>query len=184
MRRTRWLTRPPSAPQAHLQAFRQWNFKSETEVAKSCPTLCDPMDCSLPGSSVHGIFQARVLEWVAISFSKNFKKDAPFSITILSGFGKKMESLIQSSMEQPLLNTLGGFLKQLNVQQHYIRAITFLGVCPWAKKTNTSVHHCCSVAQLCPIVCDPVDCSTPGLPVRDHLLELPQTHVHRVSDVI
>ena len=39
-------------------------------VAQSCLTLCDPMDCSLPGSSVHGIFQARVLEWVAISFSK------------------------------------------------------------------------------------------------------------------
>ena len=39
------------------------------EVAQSCPTLCDPMDCSLPGSSVHGIFQARILEWVAISFS-------------------------------------------------------------------------------------------------------------------
>ena len=37
--------------------------KSESEVAQSCPTLSDPMDCSLPGSSVHGIFQARVLEW-------------------------------------------------------------------------------------------------------------------------
>jgi len=44
--------------------------KSESEVAQSCPTLCDPMDCSLPGSSVHGIFQARVLEWGAIAFSK------------------------------------------------------------------------------------------------------------------
>ena len=43
--------------------------KSETEVAPSCPTLCDPMDCSPPGSSVHGIFQARVLEWGAIAFS-------------------------------------------------------------------------------------------------------------------
>ena len=42
----------------------------ESEVAQSCPTLCDPMDCSLSGSSVHGIFQARVLEWIAISFSK------------------------------------------------------------------------------------------------------------------
>ena len=41
------------------------------EVAQSCPTLCDPMDYSLPGSSVHGIFQARVLEWVAISFSRD-----------------------------------------------------------------------------------------------------------------
>ena len=42
---------------------------SESEVAQSCPTLSDLMDCSLPGSSVHGIFQARVLEWDAIAFS-------------------------------------------------------------------------------------------------------------------
>ena len=43
--------------------------KSEREVAQSCPTLRDPMDCSPPGSSVHGIFQARALEWGAIAFS-------------------------------------------------------------------------------------------------------------------
>ena len=43
--------------------------KSESEVAQSCPTLSDPVDCSLPGSSVHGIFQAGVLEWGAIAFS-------------------------------------------------------------------------------------------------------------------
>ena len=43
--------------------------KSESEVAQLCPTLSNPMDCSLPGSSVHGICQARVLEWVAIAFS-------------------------------------------------------------------------------------------------------------------
>ena len=42
----------------------------ESEVAQSCPTLCDPMDCSLPGFSVHGIFQARIREWVVISFSR------------------------------------------------------------------------------------------------------------------
>ena len=46
--------------------------KSESEVAQSCPTLSDPMNCSLPGSSVHGIFQARVLEWGAIAFSLVF----------------------------------------------------------------------------------------------------------------
>ena len=45
--------------------------KSESEVAQSCPTLSDPMDCSLPGSSVHRIFQARVLERGAIAFSEN-----------------------------------------------------------------------------------------------------------------
>ena len=43
--------------------------ESESEVTQSCPTLSDPMDCSPPGSSVHGILQARVLEWVAIAFS-------------------------------------------------------------------------------------------------------------------
>ena len=43
--------------------------QSLSEVTQSCPTLCGPMDGSLPGSSVHGIFQARVLEWVAIAFS-------------------------------------------------------------------------------------------------------------------
>ena len=49
--------------------------KSESEVAQSCPTPRDPMDCSLPGSSVHGIFQARVLEWGAVAFSIYIPKD-------------------------------------------------------------------------------------------------------------
>ena len=44
--------------------------KSESEVAQLCPTLCDPMDCSLPRSSIYGILQARILEWVAVSFSR------------------------------------------------------------------------------------------------------------------
>ena len=48
--------------------------KSESEVAQSCPTLSDPTDCSLPVSSVHGIFQARVLEWGAIAFSSGLCK--------------------------------------------------------------------------------------------------------------
>jgi len=46
--------------------------KTESEFAESCPTLSDPMDCSPPGSSVHGIFQARVLEWGSIAFSTNW----------------------------------------------------------------------------------------------------------------
>ena len=45
-------------------------MKIENEVAQSCQTLCDSMDCSLPGSSIHGILQSRVLEWDAIAFSK------------------------------------------------------------------------------------------------------------------
>ena len=73
--------------------------KSETEVTQSCPTLSDPMDCSLPGSSIHGIFQARVLEWGAIAFSggmnwqslfgdqfniiyQSFKTGSPYNLAI------------------------------------------------------------------------------------------------------
>ena len=57
--------------------------KRESEVIQSCSTLSDPMDCSLPGSSTHGIFQARVLEWGAIAFSKR----SPIVATILDRAG-------------------------------------------------------------------------------------------------
>ena len=62
--------RPSSLVYQSSSPFRSLMKVKESEVTQSCPTLCDPMDCSLPGSSVHGIFQARVLEWVAISFSR------------------------------------------------------------------------------------------------------------------
>ena len=52
--------------------------KSENEVAQSCPTLHDPMDCSLPGSSIHGIFQARVLEWVPAADEFLLPASSPF----------------------------------------------------------------------------------------------------------
>ena len=55
--------------------------KSESEVSQSYPTLSDPMDCSLPGSSIHGIFQARVLEWGAIAFSDNIHRYMHFEIS-------------------------------------------------------------------------------------------------------
>ena len=51
-----------------------WGVAAAAKSLQSCPTLCDPMACSLPGSSVHGIFQARVLEWGAIAFSKKQPK--------------------------------------------------------------------------------------------------------------
>ena len=56
----------------HPKGNQSWIFigKKENEVTQSCPTLWDPMDCSPPGSPIHGIFQARILEWVVISFSR------------------------------------------------------------------------------------------------------------------
>ena len=68
---------PPSLGFSRQQHWSGLPFPSpmhESEVTQSCPTLSDPMDCSPPGSSVHGIFQAKVLEWVAIAFSKNSLK--------------------------------------------------------------------------------------------------------------
>ena len=60
--------------------------KIEREVAQSCPTLRDPMNCSPPGSSVHGIFQAKVLEWVAIAFSEHKR----YNVNQLKSIGFKM----------------------------------------------------------------------------------------------
>ena len=56
-------------PQAQSASVTAGVGESQSEVAQSCPTLCNPMDCGPPGSSVHGILQARILEWVAIFFS-------------------------------------------------------------------------------------------------------------------
>ena len=60
-------------------------MKSETELAQSCPTLSDPMDFSLPGSSIQGIFQARVLEWGAITFSEMGLSTLPKGIWLGNG---------------------------------------------------------------------------------------------------
>ena len=65
---TKWLLQC-QASHLYTRSFKAWSG-SESEVAQSCPTLCNPVDCSPPGSSVHGILQARILEWVAISFSR------------------------------------------------------------------------------------------------------------------
>ena len=72
-----WTIAHPAPPSLGFSRQEHWSglpfpslmHESESEVAQSCPTLSDPMDCSPPGSSVHGIFQARVLEWGAIAFS-------------------------------------------------------------------------------------------------------------------
>ena len=93
---------------------------SENEVAQSCPTLCDPVDCSPPGSSAHGILQARLLEWVAISFSRG------------------------SSWPRNWIQVSRG--RRFNL---------------WATREAQESE----VAQSCPTLCDPMDCSLPGFSV-------------------
>ena len=90
--------------------------KSESQIAQSCPTLSDPTDCSLPGSSVHGIFQARVLEWVAIAFLVLTLTTCIYRVT--------MRAAILNNVTLPLLTTddwsksgqLEPFLATLNLE--------------------------------------------------------------------
>ena len=97
--------------------------KSESEIAQSCPSLCDPMDCRLPGSSVHGILQARVLEWGAIAFSikKNwnilFGEEGPFLLQLLS-FSAEVQ-LFTAQLNIWLPNTKGK-LRRLNSKLSFI----------------------------------------------------------------
>ena len=78
--------------------------KSEREVAHSCPTLSNPMDYSLPGPSIHGIFQARVLEWVAIAFSSGLKyykliiSQHLFSETYMAATSFEVQVLLQANL--------------------------------------------------------------------------------------
>ena len=109
-----------------------------------CLTLCDPMDCNLPGSSVYGILQARILKWVAIPFSGDHlnPRIEPRSPTFQG------DSLPSEPPGKP--------------------------ACPIRSDQS----------QSCRTLCDPMNCSTPGLPVHHQLPEFTETHVHRVSDAI
>ena len=80
--------------------------KSESEVAQLCLTLSDPMDCSLPGSSIHGIFQARVLEWGAIAFSDVEEQ-------------KCLYTTIVQKLVQPVWRTILQYLRKLTVHVSY-----------------------------------------------------------------
>ena len=71
--------------------------KSESEVAQSCPTLRDPMNCNLPGSSFHGIFQDRVLEWVAIAFS--FSLDIIVIISLVAQMVKNPPAVQETQVQ-------------------------------------------------------------------------------------
>ena len=126
--------------------------KSESEVAQLCLTLSDSKDCSPPGSSVHGVFQARVLEWVAIAFSE-------------------IQTTIFKIEKQQSLTAYDGESYSI----YYNKS-------QWKKNIYITSVQFSSVAQLCPTLCDSMDCSTPGFPVHHQLPEFIQTHIHQVSD--
>ena len=94
----RSIPQPSYDKQKHFQTLHNipWGEKSPSKIPacvyaksiQSCPTLCNPMDCSPPGSSVHGILQTRILEWVAMPFSKEFSwpRDQIYISCIAGGF--------------------------------------------------------------------------------------------------
>ena len=112
--------------------------KSAREVAQSCPTLRDPMDCSLPGSSVHGIFQARVLEWVAIAFSIS-RSIGPFQCLVNVNYSSNLLDL--SFQSSSLFFVFFGFLS--------FQASSVPNFCPdtrgrrWSLYLGSLVQLCC-----------------------------------------
>ena len=113
-----------------------WACVPACSVARLYLTLCDPMDCSPPGSSIHEILQARIPEWVAISSSRGSSWPSDWT---------------------------------------WVYCVFCTG--RW-------ILCCCTVAQSCLTLRDPMDCSTPGFPVPQHLPEFAQVHVHWIGDAI
>ena len=136
-----------------------------------CPTLCDLKDCSLQGSSIHSIFQARVLEWVAISFSRGSSR--PRDQTQVSRIaadaltseppGKPSHINMHLSHIYAPFNFLKTnrelILKVIKAKSQHLFYSSFFFL-PRAYRVQFS-----SVAQSCPTLCDPVDCSPPGFSV-------------------
>ena len=100
-------------------------LKSESEVAQSCLTLSNPMDCSLSGSSVHGVSQARVLEWGATAFSRSMYKKC-FSL-------HEKETMGKSSKRMPSIPTSNSI--------NFFLLINFTGLNIWPEVVQPMVHH-------------------------------------------
>ena len=123
----------------------------------SCPTPYDPMDCSLPGSSVHGILQSRILEWVAMPSSR----------------GSSDPGIKPTSLMSPAL-VAGFFTFSATWEAHFLLKLEIIqGLLHFHYSVQFS-----SVTQSCPTLCNPMNHSTPELPVHHQLPEFTQTHVY------
>ena len=158
--------KPPSCSVTIQLVLNGTDYESASLVAQSCPTLCDPMDCSLPGSSVHGIFQARVLEWVAISFSRgsSWPRDLPHRRQTLCRLSHhilwiwiqyfRSNSGTSSWWSIPISSLIWALLLVLFSNFSWVIS-SMLSTAAAAAKS----------LQLCPTLCNPTDGSPPGFPV-------------------
>ena len=132
--------------------------KSEIEVTRSCLTLRDPIDCSLPGSSVHGILQARILEWVAISFSRgsSWPRNRSQVSCITGRFFTNWLTRVQGKPYRSvrLISTWTSLLPLLIMLYNISQLTSVLRFLIFAAKS----------LQSCPTLCDPIDGSPPGSP--------------------
>ena len=133
-----------------------------SEVAQSCPTLCNPMDCSLPGSSVHGIFQAGVLEWIAISFSR--RSSQPKDQTWISHTVDRRLT-VWATRELDICIKCGKIKCEListSVVSHIYLCVCMC-VC---EHLSSTLLGCAKSLQSCLTLCDPMDCSPPDSSVH------------------
>ena len=153
--------------------------KSESEVTQWCPTLLNPMDCILPGSPIHGILQARTLEWAAISFSRgssqprdheNEREEWKCWLKLIIKKTKIMASspicswqIYREKVETRAYFIFSGFKITMDSNySHEIKRHLLFG-----RKAMTILSESENeVAQLCLTLCDPMDCSLPGSSVH------------------
>ena len=125
-----------------------WKTERRVSVAQSCPTVCDPMDCSPPGSSVHGILQARILEWVVIPFSR--RSSWPRNWTIAGRF-----FTVLSHQESPICEGIsikifikneiterqGKYIKRINKNKFKGPSNNWKDNQPFHNKRNPNLKH-------------------------------------------
>ena len=138
-----------SKPMRIFSPFKEYCCCS---VPRSCPTLCNRMNCTLPGTSVHGIYWVRILEWVAISSSRGSSPPR----------------------DQTHVAYITGRLFTTDPPGKPLRNITI----------TLNLLQFSSLAQPCPSLWAPMDCSTPGLPVHHQHPEPTQTPVYCVGDAV
>ena len=146
------------------------------KLLELCLTACHPIDHSSPGSSVHGILQARILEWVAMLSSRGSSWDRDWScISFLPCFGRWVLNTSEI-WEAPWY-----YIHIYRIYYFYTTIVQLLSSV-WLFEIPSIEFS--SVAQSCLTLWDPMNRSTPGIPVHHQLPEFTQTHVHRVSDAI
>ena len=134
------------------------------------------MDCSLSGSSVHGILQARIMKRVTISFPRGsswprYQTSISCVSCIAGGFFINW-AIREASIIQHILWEMQKWIWH----NYYTQRPQHI-----EEESSDQIR---SVAQSCPTLCNPMNCSTPGLPVQHQLPEFTETHIHRVSDAI